>query len=96
MRVDQPIAIEVVYGLADEQHVIPLTVANGTTVAEAVRLSGLAVRYPQIESETAAVGIHGRIVSRDAVLQEGDRVEIYRRLVADPKQARRRRALRER
>ena len=96
MRVDQPIAIEVVYGLTDEQHVIALTVANGTTVAEAIALSGLALRYPQIESEAASVGIHGRVVARDAVLQEGDRVEIYRPLVADPKQARRRRALRER
>ena len=92
MAAEEVISVELVYALQNAQEVIALSVAPGTTVREAIRLSGLSGRYPQIDAEGAPVGIHGRIVAQDAKLQDGDRVEIYRPLKADPKQARRRRA----
>ena len=92
MAAEEVISVELVYALQDAQEVIALSVAPGTTVREAIRLSGLSGRYPQIDAEDAPVGIHGRIVAHNAKLQDGDRVEIYRPLKADPKQARRRRA----
>lgn len=96
MAAERAIAVELVYALPDTQEVVALRVAAGTTVREAIRLSGLSARYPQIDAEGVPVGIHGRAVARDAKLQDGDRVEVYRPLVADPKQARRRRASRAR
>ena len=96
MPAERAIPIEVVYCCEDEQHVIQLAVAAGTTAGEAVRLSGLAERCPHFAEEGASFGIYGRVVPPDTRLEPGDRVEIYRPLVADPKQARRRRALRER
>ena len=92
MAGERAIAVELVYALKDAQEVVALSVAAGTTVGEAIRLSGLPVRYPEIDAECAAVGLYGRIVARDATLRDGDRVEIYRPLKRDPKQARRRRA----
>jgi uncharacterized protein len=93
MAADGAIGVEVVYALPDEQRVVKLEVARGTTAGEAVRLSGLLESYPEIDPATARIGIHGRVVTREAVLNDGDRVEIYRPLIADPKQARRRRAV---
>ena len=92
MAVEEVIAVELVYALQDAQEVVALSVPAGTTVREAIGLSGFAARYPQIDAEGAPVGIHGRIVAQGAKLRDGDRVEIYRPLEADPKQARRRRA----
>lgn len=93
MAAELAIGIEVVYALPGEQHAVELEVAPGTTAAQAVRLSGLLERYSEIDPDARQLGIHGRLVKGDAVLNDGDRVEIYRGLIADPKQARRRRAL---
>ena len=96
MDVEQAsIAIEVVYALPDQQHVIALRVPRGTCTAMAIRLSGIAARHPEIETVEIRVGIYGRVVTPETVMQDGDRVEIYRPLLADPKQARRRRASRQ-
>jgi putative ubiquitin-RnfH superfamily antitoxin RatB of RatAB toxin-antitoxin module len=92
MAREETISIEVVYALSAEQVVVCLSVPVGSTVRHAVEVSGLTVRFP--ECAHAPVGIYGRVVDRDALLRDGDRVEIYRKLVADPKQARRRRAAR--
>ena len=94
MARDDAIAVEVVYALLEEQVVIALTVRCGTTVAAAIELSGLGARFPEIRTKELRVGIHGRVVPRDTLLGDGDRVEIYRPLIADPKQTRRRRAAR--
>ena len=94
MEAEREIAIEVVYALPDRQEVVPLCVPAGTTVKAAIGLSGLAERHPEIAGETLATGIYGRSVPGETVLSPGDRVEIYRPLCADPKQARRRRASR--
>jgi uncharacterized protein len=96
MQAEDAIAVEVVYCCADEQHVVRLAVRPGTTVGEAVRLAEMNERCPQFDEQGTTLGVYGRVVAPDGVLEAGDRVEIYRPLIADPKQARRRRALRER
>jgi putative ubiquitin-RnfH superfamily antitoxin RatB of RatAB toxin-antitoxin module len=83
-----------VYALAHEQTVIALELPAGSTVGEALVESRLALRYAELDLSRARVGIYGRVVGPETVLEEGDRVEIYRALSADPKQARRRRASR--
>jgi putative ubiquitin-RnfH superfamily antitoxin RatB of RatAB toxin-antitoxin module len=87
------IAIEVVHALADEQEVVALSLDPGATVRDALEASGLLRRYPGIDAtKESAVGVFGRIVALDTELAHGDRVELYRPLQADPKEARRRRA----
>ena len=85
-------SVEVVYALPLEQHRIRLRVAAGTTVARAIAQSGLLARFPEIDPANARLGIHSRRVTPDTVVHAGDRIEIYRPLVADPKTARRARA----
>jgi putative ubiquitin-RnfH superfamily antitoxin RatB of RatAB toxin-antitoxin module len=89
------IAVEVVYALRDRQIVLTVRVPPGTTVGEAIEQSHIARELNGTDLTHAPLGIHGRVVSRDTRLQEGDRVEIYRPLVADPKQTRRERAARQ-
>jgi len=86
------IMVEIVYALSDIQTVITLKVPQGTTIKQALKMANFAVRYPEIKTDIAPVGIFGRRVSSDTVLSEHDRVEVYRSLRADPKQYRRDRA----
>lgn len=84
--------VEVVYATRERQKLVALEVEPGCTVAAAIDRSGLAEEFPDLVVDPAAVGIFGRKVPLDHVLQAGDRVEIYRPLIADPKEARRERA----
>lgn len=86
------IRVEVAYALPERQELRRLELPRGTTAREAVRASGMAARFPGLDPETAELGIFGRPVASDTVLTDGDRVEIYRPLLADPRIARRRRA----
>lgn len=85
------IRVQVCYPLPHEPRLRELTLAEGSTVRDAVIASGL---LPQFVPDQCPVGIFGRKRAPDTVLRDGDRVEIYRPLVADPKDARRRRAVR--
>lgn len=69
-----------------------LRLASGSTVGDAIRACGLLAQCPAIDLNCNRVGIYGRLVQLDTPLRDGDRVEIYRPLIADPKEARRRRA----
>jgi len=80
------IHVEVVYASASEADAVGLQLPAGATVAEAIRASGIGERHPV---DRNAVGIFGRRVAPDAQLADGDRVELYRPLVADPKEQRR-------
>ena len=91
-RVDEGILVEVAYAHPDEQVILELMVEPGTTLEQAVERSGIVGRFPEIEFEKAKMGLFGKIAKRDRVLQERDRVEIYRPLIADPKEVRRQRA----
>ena len=86
------VAVEVAYARPDQQAIIALSVAPGTTAAEAVEQSGILREFPDIEFPGCKMGIFGKAVRADTVLQAGDRVEIYRPLIADPKEVRRQRA----
>lgn len=82
--------VEVVYALPSVQALIAVELEEGATVQDAIERSGLARRFPEVDRQPRVVGIFGRIVPEATTLREGDRVEIYRRLGADPKEARRR------
>jgi putative ubiquitin-RnfH superfamily antitoxin RatB of RatAB toxin-antitoxin module len=84
--------VEVTYALPEQQVLVALEVEEGTTVGEAIERSGIPARFPEARVAGGNVGIFGRPVALDAAVREGDRVEIYRPLIADPKQARRERA----
>lgn len=84
--------IEVVYAQADRQEVVKLTLAVGATVKSAVEASGLLQKYPDIDLSKNKLGVFAKLVKADAVLQDKDRVEIYRPLIADPKEVRKQRA----
>lgn len=84
--------IEVAYAEPHEQFLIALEVAEGTCAIDAVRLSGVQERFPAIDWTRNAIGIFGKVCQPERVLRPGDRVEIYRPLASDPKEARRRRA----
>lgn len=89
------IRVEVAYALADRQEIIALDVAPGTTAYEAVVRSGIAGRFPGlIDPETIPMGIYSKVLASPGtqVLVEGDRVELYRPLTADPKDSRKERA----
>lgn len=83
------ITVEVAYALPDEQVILSLEVPDNTTVEQAVKRSGILERYPQINIEKDKVGIFGKICKMDATLSHKDRIEIYRPLIADPKESRR-------
>ncbi len=84
--------IEVVYALPDVQVLIPLEVEEGTTLRSAIERSGVLERFPEINLEKTKVGIFGKLSKLDAPLRAKDRVEIYRPLIADPKEVRKQRA----
>lgn len=86
------IAVEVAYALPQSQSIIPLTVSQGTTAQEAVMQSGILLQYPDIAANQLVLGIFGKKAPPETVLQAMDRVEIYRPLLANPKEARRQRA----
>lgn len=89
----ETISIEVVYALAEKQFLVCVDVQRGTTVAEAIELSGIKNEFPGIEIDPARLGIFSVKAKPEDVLRAGDRVEIYRPLLTDPKEARRKRAL---
>ena len=88
------IRVEVAYALRDRQVLLTADLEEGSTVEQAIRRSGILEAFPEIDVARARLGIFGREVSLDAQMRDGDRVEIYRPLIADPKDARRQRAQR--
>lgn len=86
------INIEVVYALPNEQILLKRQVPEGTTVAEAIHASGVLGKHPEIDLAANKLGIFGKLAKADTVLRDKDRIEIYRPLIADPKEVRRKRA----
>lgn len=82
------IYVTVAYATPQQQVEIPLTVEESCTVAVAIKRSGILQRFPEIKFSSIKVGIFSKRVALDASLQDGDRIEIYRPLIIDPKQAR--------
>lgn len=92
--VDPVIEIEVVYAAVDRQVLRTLRVPEGATVREAVLKSGIGDEFPELDLNECPLGIFGKVVADPQVrlIQAGDRIEIYRPLLADPKEVRRLRA----
>ncbi|ART79610.1 RnfH family protein [Oceanisphaera avium] len=86
------IQVEVVYALPHKQVVVPLKVAKESQVEQVIIQSGILQQFPQIDLSHNMVGVFGRQVKLNSQLRDGDRVEIYRPLLADPKDIRRKRA----
>ena len=86
------IAVEVVYALPEKQYLYSVKVAEGSTVEEAIRASGLLDLRSDIDLKENKVGVYSRPVKLHDEVQSGDRIEIYRPLIADPKELRRQRA----
>jgi uncharacterized protein len=84
--------VEVAYAKPDEQVILTLKGAPGLTVRQAIEQSGMLVRFPEIDLANSDVGVFGKLAKLDSELQPGDRVEIYRPLIADPKEQRKKRA----
>ena len=84
--------VEVAYALPDKQSLVSLEVEKGTTLQEAIEASGILDSFEQIDLTKDRVGIFSKFATLDTVLCEKDRVEIYRPLIADPKQVRKERA----
>ncbi len=84
--------VEVAYALPGRQLVVPVEVEEGTTAREAVERSGLLDEFPEIDLAASKLGIFGKLTKPDQPLRARDRVEIYRPLIADPKEVRKQRA----
>jgi putative ubiquitin-RnfH superfamily antitoxin RatB of RatAB toxin-antitoxin module len=91
---ERDLAVEVVYALPDRVIAVSAHVEPGTTVGGVIEQVEFARLVPDVALDDARVGIFGHIVSRDTPVRDGDRIEIYRPLIADPKQARRQRSSR--
>ncbi len=83
--------VEVAYALPHEQLIVPVKVSTGVTVEQAIGLSGLLKKYPEIDLNLNKIGIFGKLSKLDQPLRHLDRVEIYRALIADPKEVRKQR-----
>ncbi len=84
--------VEVSYALPNEQVIVVVEDAVGLTAEQAIAKSGILDKYPEINLETNKIGIFGKVKLLTEILRAGDRVEIYRPLIADPKEVRRQRA----
>jgi len=82
-------SVEVAYALPDRQRVVRVPLRDGMTAIEAVRAAALEAEFPELARPTLILGIHGRRVEEQQPLRDGDRVEIYRPLKFDPREARR-------
>lgn len=90
------IRVEVAYALPHKQALLEIQVPVGTTALAAAQQSGIANKFEGVDLDNGTLGIFGQIVAPGHVLREGDRVEIYRPLIADPKEVRKARAERAR
>ncbi|HEC13991.1 MAG TPA: RnfH family protein [Acidiferrobacteraceae bacterium] len=86
------IRVEVAYATEDEQVILELSLVSGSTVGDAIEVSGVLKRFPEISLDANKVGIFGKLSRLQDPLWDHDRVEIYRPLIADPREVRRQRA----
>ena len=90
--VEKLITIEVAYAKPEQQVIISLEMPEDTTVEQTIKASGILERFPEIDTSDLKVGIFGNVCKLERLIREGDRIEVYRPLIHDPKDARRERA----
>lgn len=88
------IQVEVAFALPEKQMIIPLTVKKGTSMYDAVVQSGIASKFEGLDIDATPMGVFGKTERKpkERTLEEGERVELYRPLIADPKEVRKKRA----
>jgi putative ubiquitin-RnfH superfamily antitoxin RatB of RatAB toxin-antitoxin module len=86
------IQVEVVYARPERQEIASISMPAGSTVGQAIEASGLRAKYPEIDLAKNKLGIYAKLAKVDTALRDRDRVEIYRPLIADPKEVRKQRA----
>ncbi len=86
--------IEIAYATPERQKILDCEIDPGTSARDAVRQSGIDQYFPEIDPDDCDLGVFGKAIAADYELQDGDRIEIYRALIADPKEVRRQRAAR--
>lgn len=84
--------VEVIYAVPEKAELVKLDLPEGSTVLQAIEASGLLGKHPEIDVKKNKFGVYAKLAKADAVLREKDRVEIYRPLIADPKEVRKQRA----
>ena len=84
--------VEVAYARPEVQMIVAVKVVLGSTVEDAIKLSGLLHNFPEVDLAANQVGIFGNLTKLNAPVKAGDRVEVYRQLIADPKEVRKQRA----
>lgn len=89
---DNKIKVEVAFALPDNQLILEVEVPAEATVEEIIKLSGIMEKFPEIDLAVNKVGVFGKLTKLANTLRKGDRIEIYRKLIADPKEVRRKRA----
>lgn len=77
--------IGIAYALPHRQAWFDVELPDGATIQDAIARSGILAQFPEIDLEQQKVGVHGKVGKLDAVLNDGDRVEIYRPIICDPK-----------
>jgi putative ubiquitin-RnfH superfamily antitoxin RatB of RatAB toxin-antitoxin module len=85
-------SVEVIYATLDQQKLIQIEVEEGTTIEQCIKQSGVLTEFPEIDLQACKVGIFSQIKPLTEIVKEGDRIEIYRPLIADPKAVRRKKA----
>ncbi len=88
----ETIHVEVVYALPERQEIASLNLPSGSTAGQAIEASGLLAKFPEIDLTRNKLGIYAKLAKPDTALRDRDRVEIYRPLIADPKEVRKQRA----
>ena len=86
------LSIEVAYATPERQLIVELIIESGTTPKQAIIDSSIGQQFPEIDVESCSFGVFGKVIKNDYQLEPGDRIEIYRPLIADPKEVRRQRA----
>jgi putative ubiquitin-RnfH superfamily antitoxin RatB of RatAB toxin-antitoxin module len=86
------VKVEVAYARPDRQCVITVEIAAGSTIEAAIRLSGILAEFPEIDLAAQKIGVFSKSCSLSDKIRGGDRIEIYRPLIIDPKEARRAKA----
>ncbi len=88
----ETIKVGVAYAISGQQLWLTVELAPGATVQDAIERSGILEKFPEINLEEQKVGVFGKVAMLDAEVKEGDRVEIYRAITADPKAVKRKKA----
>lgn len=89
---NKEIIVEIAYALPHEQQIIPIKAVEGISAEQAIQQSGILKKFPEINLEVNKIGLFGKLAKLDMPLRHLDRVEIYRPLIADPKEVRKQRA----